>query len=180
VKRVWVSLVLVAIAAATTVKPMSIEKLTRASSDVVLARAESQWVEWNDRHTLMHTYTRFRVTRAFKGGRSDTYTVRQMGGRADGLEQKIVGVRGWRVGDEAVLFLHPSQEQPGAHVVTGLMQGDFRLVREDRATYVSNGVAGVEALSDSGTRERYAGSRLTLRDLELRVRTVERQGVRVK
>jgi hypothetical protein len=180
VKR-WLSITLFAVATvATTVKPMSIEKLTRASSDVVLARAESQWVEWNDKHTLMHTYTRFRVARAIKGGAAQTFTVRQMGGRADGFEQKIVGVRSWRVGEKAVLFLRPSQEQPGSHIVTGLMQGDFRLVRERGETYVTNGVAGVEAVSDSGKRESFAGARLTLQELERRVRAVGRAGVRVE
>lgn len=179
--RRWFAIsLLIGIAVATTVKPLSIERLTRASSDVVLARAESQWVEWNAQHTLMHTYTRFRVSRAIKGGAAQTYTVRQMGGRADGLEQKIIGVRSWRVGEEAVLFLHPSQEQPGSHVVTGLMQGDFRLVREQKETYVTNGVPGVEALSDSGKHETFAGTRLTLRALEQRVRAVEREGVRVE
>jgi hypothetical protein len=60
------------------------------------------------------------------------------------------------------------------------MQGDFRLVHEQNETYVSNGVPGVEALSDAGKHETFAGTRLTLRALEQRVRAVSREGVRVE
>jgi hypothetical protein len=179
-KGLMALLLLVTAAVATSVKPMSIERLTRASSDVVLARAESQWTEWNDKHTMMHTYTRFRVAHTIKGRSSPAFVVRQMGGRADGFEQKVVGVRSWRVGDEAVLFLRPSQERAGAHVVTGLMQGDFRVVRERGETYVSNGVAGVEQVAENGAKQSFTGTRLSLRDLERRVRAVAREAVRVE
>jgi hypothetical protein len=175
----WLVLPLLAIAAiATTVKPMSIERLTRASSDVVLGHAEAQWTEWNAKRTMLHTYTRFRVARVLKGQQSPTLVVRQMGGRADGIEQKVSGVRTWRVGEEAVLFLRPSQEQPGTHVVTGLMQGDFRIHRERGEAYVDNGIAGVEVVAEGRTQP-YQGTRLTLSELERRVRVISRDsGVR--
>jgi hypothetical protein len=176
----WLVLPLLAIAAiATTVKPMSIERLTRASSDIVLAHAEAQWTEWNAKRTMLHTYTRFRVGRALKGGKSATLVVRQMGGRADGIEQKVSGVRTWRVGEEAVLFLRPSKEQPGTHVVTGLMQGDFRIQRERGEAYVNNGVAGVEIVAEGKTQP-YQGARLTLGELERRVRAVSKSGARTR
>jgi hypothetical protein len=79
-----------------------------------------------------------------------------------------------------VLFLHPSQESAGAHVVTGLMQGDFRVVHERGETYVSNGVSGVEEVSGDGEKRSFTGTRLTLRDLERRVRAVPREGARVE
>jgi hypothetical protein len=170
-KRLAACLLLCAVTTATTVVPMTIERLTEASTDVVLARAEDSWTEWNAAHTLLHTVTRFHVDRALKGNKSQNVLVRQMGGRADGIEQKVSGVRSWRQGDEAVLFLRPSAEQVGSYAVTGLFQGNFRVIHEGRQIFVSNGVSGV----DEGTGRHFTGSRIALRELESRVRAAQRR-----
>jgi hypothetical protein len=96
-----------------------------------------------------------------------------MGGRAEGIEQKVAGVRGWQQGEEAVLFLRPSKERSGAYAVTGLVQGDFRVVRESGQAFVSNGVSGVEAAKSSG-RAHFTGLRMSLQELETRVRAAPR------
>jgi hypothetical protein len=172
-KLLAVMVLLGAVGVATTVVPMSIERLTQASTDVVLARAEDAWTEWNAAHTLLHTITRFRVARSIKGHATSTMLVRQLGGRAEGIEQKVAGVRSWRPGEEAVLFLRPSKEQSGAYAVTGLMQGNFRVLREGSQTFVSNGVAGVETARNTG-RAHFTGERMLLLDLESRVRAAQR------
>jgi hypothetical protein len=176
VKRIVTLLLLVAFANGTTVRPMSVEKLTERSSDVVLARAEDSWAEWNPKRTMLHTVTRFRVAKAIKGQGAQTFLVRQMGGRADGIVQKVSGVRSWRQGDEAVLFLRPSKEQPGTYVVTGLMQGDFRVQRESGEARVSNGVPEVEVVGAASKAGEFRGQQLTLRELERRVRAVAQKG----
>ncbi len=172
-KSVAIVMLLGAMAVATTVVPMSIERLTEASTDVVLAQAEDSWTEWNAAHTLLHTITRFHVARPIKGHTTTTVLVRQLGGRADGIEQKVAGIRNWRAGEEAVLFLRPSKEQSGAYAVTGLMQGNFRVLREGKQMFVSNGVAGVETARMSGTSH-FTGERILLRELESRVRAAQR------
>src|SRR5438128_2736057 len=126
---------------ATTIVPMSVEKLTKASTNVVVAQATDSWTEWNADHTLIFTITRFNVSQSLKGSADQTVTVRQMGGRAEHFEQKVAGVRRWAAGDQTVLFLRPSEAGDGAMAVTGLMQGDFRIVEAAGKVVVSNGVA---------------------------------------
>jgi hypothetical protein len=173
VRRLFVLLTLCAALSATTVVPMSVERLTRASTDVVVAEAEDSWPEWNADQTLISTITRFRVQSAWKGNAAaeQTVLVRRMGGRMGNIEQKVAGVRSWRSGERAVLFLRPSRERDGAYAVTGLMQGDFRVQKVGAVLVVDNGVRGVEAFEPaSGKLESYGGRRMTLSQLEAEVK----------
>lgn len=162
--------VLVATASATTLRPMSIERLTNASSDVVVARAEDSWTEWNAARTVIYTITRFRVQRAWKGAAPETVLVKQTGGKIGNLQQKVAGVRHWGKGERAVLFLRPSKERGGAFAVTGLVQGNFRVIRQAGEELVTNDAAGVETVHQQGRIGELAGKRMTLADLEARVR----------
>lgn len=163
---------LASICLATTVVPMSIEKMTAASSDVVEARAIDARSAWNPQRTLIHTYTRFEVRRTLKGTAPNVITVKQLGGQADGYSQRVSGVQQFQPGDEAVLFLTPSASNDGTLVVTGMIQGSFKMSRlPSGEVVVSNGVPEVNAF-DRHTRETevFRGARMTLRQLENRVR----------
>src|ERR1700674_5765152 len=98
---------------ATTIVPVSVERLTGESSHVVEGQASQSWSQWNPQHSLIFTYTRFQVARTLKGQAPATIVVKQPGGSAEGYTQKIAGVRHWRAGDQAVLFLRPSQDMDG-------------------------------------------------------------------
>ncbi len=102
---------------ATSVIPMSVEQLTSAATQVVRARAISSESRWNDAHTLIFTFTRFARVETWKGEAGAEFTVRQMGGRVGNIEQKVSGVRRWNAGDEAVLFLRPSEAGGGVMAV---------------------------------------------------------------
>src|SRR3954465_3004164 len=104
---------------ATTIVPMSVEKLTANSTDVVEAPAIDARLSWDADRTKIYTYTRFEVRRTLKGTAPNVITVKQMGGHADGYTQKVSGVRHWQPGDEAVLFLQPSTANDGTLIVTG-------------------------------------------------------------
>jgi hypothetical protein len=174
VKRWIVCLVLLAVPVllfATTVVPMGVEALTRASSHVVEARATGSTSQWNPEHTFIFTYTRFEVTRTLKGQASKEILVRQIGGTVEGTTQKVAGVRQWRSGDEAVLFLQPSPVADGTLIVTGLMQGNF-LMRRTQAgrTYVSNGMPeAFEYQAAAGGVTSYRGNTMRLDEIESRV-----------
>ena len=159
---------------ATTIVPMSVERLTHASTSVVVAQAADSWTEWNADRTLVFTITRFNVSQSLKGAADRTVTVRQMGGRAEHYEQKVAGVRHWQSGEQAVLFLRPSEAGDGTMAVTGLMQGDFRVVEaadQPGKVMVSNGVVGVHAFDPANkVVSEYSGTRMTLEDLQSRVR----------
>jgi len=174
VKRWFVGLLLLAVPVllfATTVVPMGVEALTRASTHVLEARATASTSQWNPEHTFIFTYTRFEVTRTLKGQTSNTILVRQIGGTVEGITQKVAGVRQWRPGEEAVLFLQPSPTADGTLVVTGLMQGNF-LIRRTQAghIYVSNGMPeAFEYQAALGEVTSYRGNTMRLEEIESRI-----------
>ena len=164
---------LTTLAAATTVKPMTIEELSRASTAVVEGTAVSSWSQWDASHRLISTYTRFRVGRALKGAPASLVTVKQMGGSVGGWHQKVAGVRFFAPNEQAVLFLRPSVAADGTLAIVGLMQGNFQMQRAaDGTIMVSNGVPGVSSYDPQngvGTVGVYTGSKIPLRELESRV-----------
>jgi hypothetical protein len=167
------SLVAISIlATATTVVPMSIERLTAASSHVVEGVALQTWSQWNPQHTLIHTYTKFQVQRVLKGQAPAVLMVKQLGGTVGTTVQKIAGVRHLRPGEQTVLFLRPGDELDGTLVITGLMQGNFAVrTAQNGALMATNGMPEVSAYSIStGEVTPYQGNRLRLQDLEARVR----------
>ena len=164
--------ILVACAAAvsaTTVVPMSVEDLTRASSHVIEGRALRSWTSWNAQHTLIYTYTTFQVNRALKGQAADTVTVKQLGGSAGGYTQKVSGVRQFQLGEDALLFLRPSAASDGTLVVVGLVQGNFRVFHSTAGeSLVSNGITGAHQY-DHNRVESFSGASMKLEDAEARV-----------
>lgn len=172
-KRITIILGLLAvatIASATTIKPMSVEELTRAADSVVQAQALDSWSAWNPQHTIIFTYTRFAVQRALKGAAPEQIVLKQPGGIVGGYGQRVPGVRTFQQGESAVLFLRPTATADGTHVIVGLVQGNFRLYRQrDGSLAVSNGVPNVSELTTGGVRV-YTGASMSLGELELRVR----------
>ena len=162
---------------ATTVIPMSVEQLTRASTHVVDATAVNSSAQWNPEHTLIFTYTRFSVGQSLKGQLPQTIVVRQLGGTVDGITQKVAGVMHWLPGQEAVLFLKPSSTGDGAMVVTGLMQGNFLVKRSANGEVsVTNGMPEVrEHRAASGEVAGSVGNVMRLDELESRIRKAESQ-----
>ncbi len=160
-----------AVASATSIVPMTVEQLTRASAQVVEAQAVQQWSEWAPNHNTILTYTRFRVTNLLKGAVPAEITVKQLGGRVGDTVVKVAGVRYFRPREQAVLFLHPAMANDGTYVITGLMQGNFHLDRAGIATTVTNGIKSPDTYTVSaGAVSEYRGTRMTLSELETRVR----------
>lgn len=167
----FLSFVAVATVHATTIRPMSVEDLTRSANFVVEGRAVDAWSDWNAERTVIYTYTRFAVSRSLKGSPASSIVVKQAGGVKDGLKQTLFGVRHFQVGENAVLFLRPSEMPDGTLVVVGLMQGNFRMIRSASGqTLVANGVADAHAMTSNGKITAFSGSNLTLEQLESRVR----------
>ena len=164
-------LFLAALLSATTIVPVSVERLARESSHIVEAQASESWSQWNPQHSLIFTYTRFQIARTLKGQAPTTIVVKQPGGSAEGYTQKVAGVRHWRTGDQAVLFLRSSQEMDGTLEVTGLMQGNFLVHKSDTGEImVSNGVPDVSTYqASSNAVTQYRGSGMRLDELESRI-----------
>lgn len=163
---------------ATTVFPMSVERLTDVSSDVVVAHAIKSWSAWNAQHTIIVTYTQFAVDNRLKGSAGAFVTVKTPGGSAEGYTQHVAGVRPWSAGESSVLFLRPSESGDGL-VVSGLIQGDFRIRRNASGTLVAdNGLEGGNVTAAQDVQEfnpskksisPYLGRRMSLNELQQRV-----------
>jgi len=154
---------------ATTVVPASVERLTAQSTQVSLARAIDNRATWDASHSRIYTLTRFQPVRQMKGSLPATFTVKRLGGHLDGYNMKVAGVRGWEPGENAVLFLQPDAD--GSFIVTGLMQGDFRISRASSGDLmVSNGVRGARQLDATGQVTEFHGAHMSLSELEQRVR----------
>lgn len=160
---------------ATTIIPVSLERLTQESSHVVEARIVSSESKWNPQHTLIFTYTKIEVTKTLKGTPQSSVVVKQIGGSAEGYTQKVAGVRYAKPGQQSVLFLRPSAQQDGTFEITGLMQGNFAVQKSARGeTLVSNGVPGVSAYQQASSGE-YTGTHMQLQELEARVQKAAQQ-----
>jgi hypothetical protein len=159
-------------ASATMVKPMSVEELSTAATHIVEGQAQDTWTSWNATHTRIYTFTRVKVSRALKGSSaSDTVVIKQVGGSAGGYTQHVAGVQPMQTGEQALLFLRPSQSADGTMVIVGLMQGHFRVARDSQSgqVVVSNGVMGAEEFSGNKVKA-YRGNSLTLSQMEARIR----------
>jgi hypothetical protein len=160
---------LVGTASATTIIPVSVERLTNESSHVVEARIVSSDSRWNPQHTLIFTYTKVEVVKTLKGGSQSSLVVKQIGGSAEGYTQKVAGVRYAKPGEQSVLFLRPSAQQDGTFEITGLMQGNFAVQKSASGErLVSNGVPGISTYQQGSTGE-YTGTHMQLQELETRV-----------
>ena len=162
---------------ATTVIPLSVENLTEISSHVVEGRALESWAQWNAAHTVIFTYTKFEVLRTLKGEAPATLVVRQLGGTMDGNTEKVAGVRHWKIGEQALLFLRPGEIHDGSLVVTGLMQGNFLIYRGPTGeNLVSNGAPDTSAYKASASKiTSYEGNAMRLDEIEGRIQKAVRQ-----
>lgn len=156
---------------ATSVIPMSVEQLAESSTNIVRVRALSSESSWDAEHAHIYTFTHLQPLENLKGVTSAEIVVRQMGGRVGNIEQRVSGVRRWRVGDESVLFLRPSEVGNGVMAVVGLFQGNFAVKRISVTEAVaSNGVPDAMQLNTtSGTVMHFRAAQMTLSELRQRV-----------
>src|SRR5258706_13358645 len=131
---------------ATTVVPMDIDELSTASTQVLVGRAGESWSAWDSAHHTIYTYTRFNVSETLKGQAAQTVTLKQMGGSSGGTRLVVHGIRYFQPGEKAVVFVHASEAGDGTMVITGLMQGNFRVRKGNGPGMAGNGGAGGEKL----------------------------------
>ena len=167
---------------ATTVIPMSIEELSSTATQIIRGHAIDSRSAWDDQHSAIYTYTRFQTDETLRGSNNAVITVKQLGGSAGGYTLHVAGVHSWNKGEDAVLFLRPSQAQDGTSAVIGLMQGDFRLRRSASGEIMADNGLHLSAATvmspesdthayNPSTKQvtAYSGSQLTLRQLEGRI-----------
>jgi hypothetical protein len=118
---------LAATADATQVMYLSPRQLGEQSELVVQGRVIDVRSYWNDQRTKVFTTTRIAVDETYKGRRSGTVDLVQLGGVVGNVKVTVHGALQWREGEEVLLFL----ESPGGgmYQVSGFSQGKFNVKR---------------------------------------------------
>lgn len=146
-----------AVASATTLQRLSVEKMVDAAQIIVRARCVSNEPRW-DRGEIW-TFTSFEVKDTWKGAPNTFVTVRLLGGTLGLLTSNVSGVPKFNVGDEVILFLEPTTV--GDLTVASWEQGTFRIARDTRSgdEVVTQDTAAFEIFEQETRRFRASGIR---------------------
>lgn len=120
----------------------SVEEMTARAPLVVRATAGASHAEL--RTGRVFTFTELSVTEALKGKPPAKLVVRQPGGEAGGIGQRVAGAATFTPGEEVVLFLEPAKDDPAVYLVTGMSAGKVRLEQRRggaRATRELDGIS---------------------------------------
>lgn len=110
---------------------LSIEELVAASSHVVIATGADRYSQWEDLPSgrRIVTYTKLVVERTVVGSAEKEIWVRTLGGVVGKIGQSVAGEAQITTGARALFFLAPAS---GAVVVTGMAQGHYPIVTDDK------------------------------------------------
>jgi len=133
---VFLTLALVQLAHATTVRRLSFDDLVRKSEVIVAGQVTDSRSYWtSDKKLILTSYT-VQVGESIKGKAPRTITVTTVGGRIANTILKVSGMPEFQRGENAVIFL----EHSGNYwTLVGLNQGKFSTANGE----VSNTVAGL-------------------------------------
>ncbi|MEO7133847.1 MAG: hypothetical protein ABI024_06460 [Vicinamibacterales bacterium] len=119
---------LVASADATTVAPLSFEKLVSESSAVVYGRVSEVRSQWTADRRFIESVVSIDVIKGMKGDIGDTVAFSVPGGQVGRYVNVIPGAPMFTTGDLAVFFL--TERGARLPVTTGLTQGVYRVQRD--------------------------------------------------
>lgn len=127
-------------AAATSVLPVSLQRMASTAETIFHGTVIGNEVRVDQTSGRVATYTTFKVIEVIKGNPGATHTIKQIGGQLPGsnVRQEIHGVPRFAVGEEYVIFL-PKASSLGFASPIGLSQGKFDVRKRDGDTLVSNG-----------------------------------------
>jgi hypothetical protein len=113
--------------AATSVRPMSLAELVRASDCVVYADVEATRSEWSSDGKMIYTYVTLKVRECWKGAPAERVVVRVPGGRVGQVQLNVSEAPAYAVGERTTAFLKATLVGGGAPVVetTGWFRGKF-------------------------------------------------------
>ena len=129
-------------AAATSVLPVSLQRMTTKADIIFHGIAINNEVKLDQISGHVATYTTFKVNEVIKGNPGTTHTIKQIGGKLpdSNVRQLVHGVPQFTVSQEYVIFL-PKASSMGFSSPIGLSQGKFDIRKLNGKTLVSNGRA---------------------------------------
>ena len=126
-------------AAATSVLPISLERMTAAADVIFHGRVTDNEVRRDPVSGNIATFTTFEITELVKGQTGATLTIKQIGGELPGskMRQVIHGVPRFTKGREYIVFL-PKPSTLGFASPIGLAQGKFEVHRLSDGTAITS------------------------------------------
>jgi hypothetical protein len=126
-------------ALATSVLPISLQRMATAADLIFHGRAISNQVRLDEASGRVATFTTFEIIDVVKGEAGPTHTIKQIGGQLPGskIRQVIHGVPRFNAGEEYVIFL-PKASSLGFASPIGLSQGRFSVIKQNSESVVSN------------------------------------------
>lgn len=112
-------------ASAATVLRMDMQSLVANSDKIVYGTVTD--VESRQEKGRIYTYTKISVDESVKGDTGESVMIRQLGGETEELATWVAGMPRFSEGEQVITFLEQTKD-PEMHVVTGMMQGKFKVV----------------------------------------------------
>lgn len=112
---------------ATMLQELSTVQLTQQSNSVTIGEVTASHSAWDPEKRMVFTYIDFKVNQTLKGRAQERLTIRQAGGRANGIGMIVHGMAVFHPGERALLFL--SQDAEGVPSIVNMAQGKFRIYR---------------------------------------------------
>lgn len=114
----------------TQIEYRSPTDLGRESSLVVRGRVTAVRSFWNTTGTKVFTEAMVIVDETYKGSRTGSVSVRQLGGVVGHVRVNVDGAPVWKEGEEVLLFLEPFDG--ASYQVAGFSQGKYTIERDPR------------------------------------------------
>jgi hypothetical protein len=115
-------------AEATTVLAESIDEMAVRAPIVVRAQVHQSQAGWSESPRRIWTWTELAITEVIKGKVPTVVLVKQPGGVVGPVGQAVPGVASFAAGEDCVLFLEPSPDEPKVYLVRGLAAGKISFV----------------------------------------------------
>ncbi len=126
-------------AAATSMRPISLEQLSTRATLIFYGEVVSNQVKQDEQSGYIATFTEFKVIDLIKGNAGKTHTIKQIGGdlKDRNMSLRIHGVPRFQVGYNYVVFL-PTKSKLGFSSPLGLHQGSFSVLSINNEQVISN------------------------------------------
>jgi hypothetical protein len=158
---------------ATLAVRLELDELKEASCLIVLARVESRSARWDDAGTGIWTHHTLAVSETLKGDHEAGREFVTRGGVVNNRGQHVAGAGSFPPGGEYVFFFW--RDDDGRYRLTGMVQGAFRITREQDEIRARNGFTGLTIL-DRETLQPVPGAPHDFALAELRKRLAEEAG----
>jgi hypothetical protein len=138
---------------ATTVLPISLERMSKKAELIFYGTVISNEVKIDEVSGHVATFTTFDVIDVIKGNVGDTHTIKQIGGQLPDskIMYKIHGVPRFTIGEKVVVFM-PQESKLGFASPLGLSQGRFT-VREQNGVSTVNDSRATQAARATSARD---------------------------